>query len=157
MFVSLIKYLFQIYIFCNKDYFSFFQSPMTYLETKPRRTSSDCANGQCNHVGLPMHLKNWTNPLTAKVIPTYHYIIIIFGYLQMMSLPIPGDCGRPCVCEGTQARSLLIDEAPSARVISSAWGLTSATPTISHFPPLLFIAVTTVPAKVLYLRWSGTE
>lgn len=40
---------------------------------------------------LPLHLKNGTNPLTAKPTPTY-----LFGYLEMMSLYIRGACAQPC-------------------------------------------------------------
>lgn len=40
---------------------------------------------------LPLHLKNGTNPLTAKPTPTY-----LFGYLEMMSLYIRRACAQPC-------------------------------------------------------------
>lgn len=89
---------------------------------------------------LPLHLKNGPNPLTTKRTPTY-----LFGYLEMMSLPIRGARARPaCVCghvrrkAGGQGHYSLIRPLRSARVISSAWGLPTATSTISHFPLAIY-------------------
>lgn len=101
--------------------------------TKPKSPSSNCANGQFNHCSPWPPLK-WNQPphtTTTKPAPTYP-----FGYLKMMSLSIPGAGRRPCayVKEGSQGHYSLIRPLWSASVISSAWGLTRATSTISHFP-----------------------
>lgn len=83
---------------------------------------------------LPLHLKNGTNPLTAKPTPTY-----LFGYLEMMSLYIRGAfctamflCVCACAKEDSQGHYSLIRHRWSTHVIFSAWGLPRASSTISH-------------------------